>query len=114
MRKLYLFVNGQSMRDWLSCLSLTDDGVILGNHICSHMGYMMHDLHDRSDRLEKIKQHFNGEPYEVIVLSYQDCNMHEEFKKALALAKEKQQTFEKAGATAVISDNDGKEHTITL
>lgn len=98
MRKLYLFVNGNSP-EWLDCLSLTDDGHILGNHICSHMGYMMQDLHDRKDRLEKIKEHFKGEEYEVIILSYDECDKHEGFKEALKLAQNKSQDFEEAGAT---------------
>ena len=89
MRKLYLFVNGQSMRDWLDCLSLTDDGFILGNHICSNIGYMMNDLHNRTDRLEKIKNHFKDEPYEVELLSYDDCKTHQGFNEALKLCNER-------------------------
>lgn len=98
MRKLYLFVNGQSMANWLDCLSLTDDGHILGNHICSHMGYMAQDLHDRPDRLETIKAHFKDEPYEIEIISYDECKTHEGFLKALKIANEKDQEFQRAGA----------------
>lgn len=104
MRKLYLFVNAMPQREWLDCLSLTDDGYILGNHICSHMHYMIHDLHNRPDRLEKVKNHFKDEPYEVEAPSYEDCKNHEEFKKAVELANKREQDVEKAGATVTYTN----------
>ncbi len=111
MRKLYLFVNNKSaMRDWLDCLSMTDDGTILGNHICSHMNYMIHDLHDRTDRLEKIKNHFKDEPYEIELLTYDDCESHEGFQQALKLSNEKDQQIEKAGATITYSNGEQNEN----
>ncbi len=104
MRKLYLFVNnGNNQPGWLDCLSLTDDGHILGNHICSDMSYMMQDLHSRKDRLEKIKAHFGDEPYEIKLLSYEEAKTHEEFKEALIKAELRDQEYEKAGATIEFS-----------
>lgn len=103
MRKLYLFVNSSTMKDWLNCLSMTDDGYILGNHICSHMDYMKYDLHDRPKRLEKIKSHYKDEPYEIEILSYKECKNNSEFLKAVKIAESKDQSFEKAGAVIEFS-----------
>lgn len=104
MRKLYIFVNGSAMTNWLDCLSLTDDGHILGGHVCSHMCYMMNDLHDRPDRLEKIKAHFN-EPYEVELLSYEECNSHAGFLKAIKLANKRDHDFEPASVKIELSED---------
>jgi hypothetical protein len=108
MRKLYLFVNGilgNGHDSTFDCLSLTDDGHILGNHICSHMGYMTQDLHDHPQRLERIKKHFGNEPYEVEILSYPDAVNHEGFQESLRLARERQQDFEPAGITVEYARN---------
>ena len=99
MRTLYLFVNSQSSPRWLNCFSLTDDGHILGNHICSDVNYMIHDLHDRKDILEKIKKHFKGEEYEIKVFSYGQYGGDAGFSEAIKLANEKEQEYDKAGCT---------------
>lgn len=104
MRKLYLFVNINNGRGWLDCLSLTDDGHILGNHICSELSYMRYDLHDRIDRLEKIKAHFAADPYSVEVLDYEACKTHEDFQKAIGLASTMKHDVEKAGVTVEFSE----------
>lgn len=106
MRKLYLFVNTlPAMTKWFDCLSLTDDGHILGNHICSDMQFMMHDLHDRQDRLKKIKKHFKEEPYEIEILSYLQAKKHEDFLKAAELATKNQQNYEKADVSIEFTTN---------
>ena len=47
--------------------SMAEDGTVLGSHICSHRGYMRHDLHDRPDRLAHTQAHYpNG--YRLVVL----------------------------------------------
>lgn len=107
MRKLFLFVNsGQG--DWLNCLSLTDDGFILGNHICSHMRYMQNDLHARPDRLTKIKDHFKNDPYLVVILSYEECKREKDpdFVKALKLANQINQNYEQARVILTTSDGE--------
>lgn len=99
MRKLYLFVNSKRGANWLDCLSMSDDGHILGGHVCSDMQFIMLDLHDRIDRLEKIKSHFKDEPYEVEILSYDDCldsTKHPGFTEALKLANERDHDYEGA------------------
>jgi hypothetical protein len=113
MRKLYLFVNGKAFANWYDCLSLTDDGCILGNHICSYMGYMIQDLHDRKDRLETIKAHFKEEQYEIVLLSYEEVKVHPEFNEALKLALHKEQLYEKAGVVVTL-EHEGKEIEVSI
>ena len=89
-------VNKENQKNWLHCLSLTDDGFILGGHLCSDMVYMMHDLHNRPDRLAKVQNHFKHERYDIEVLSFEECKNHIEFNKAIELANKKEQKFEGA------------------
>jgi hypothetical protein len=87
-RKLYLFCNSDLYKGWCSCYSLTDDGHILGNHICSNTGFMQHDLHDRTDRLKTIKEHFKDEPYDVILFYDHSYKENLEFMHAFKLNQE--------------------------
>ena len=62
---VYLFSNSRS-GDGVA-YSMAEDGTVLGSHVCSHPGYMRHDLHDRRDRLERTREHYpNG--YRLVVL----------------------------------------------
>jgi len=47
--------------------SIAEDGTVLGEHFCSHRGYMRHDLHDRPDRLETIRAYY-PDGYRLVVL----------------------------------------------
>jgi|ERR1051326_1850680 hypothetical protein len=85
MRKLYIFNNSPGNTDWNVCHSMADDGTHLGSHVCSHEHFMQYDLHDRKDRLETILQHFNGEPYELELISADDVLSHAGLKEALRL-----------------------------
>lgn len=55
------FNNGGS-RDWWNGALLADDGTALGGHVCSHEGYMLHDLGiiegSRPDRHEAFRAHY--------------------------------------------------------
>lgn len=85
MRELYLFNNGSPFKGWNDCYSMTDDGHVLGNHICSADTFMMHDLHDRPGRLKVIKEYFKDEDYQVIVIPSDEVRNHEGLKKAFEL-----------------------------
>ena len=58
---IYGFNNGGSP-GWYSACLLAEDGTGLGGHICSHEGYMRHDLGilegSRPDRHEHFKAHY--------------------------------------------------------
>ena len=62
---VYLFSNtrGGDSLAW----AIAEDGTVLGAHICSHRGYMRHDLHDRPDRLAAIQAHY-PDGYRLVVL----------------------------------------------
>jgi hypothetical protein len=85
MRKLFIFNNSQ-IPGWGDCYSITDDGVILGNHICSDSRYMKNDLHDATHRFEVIQKYFNGEQYELVIIPDNEVKTHPELDKACKLA----------------------------
>jgi hypothetical protein len=62
---IYLFSNARD-GDGLA-YSMAEDGTVLGTHLCSHWGYMRHDLHDRKDRREACEAHY-PEGYRIVVL----------------------------------------------
>ena len=62
---VYLFSNTRG-GDGIA-YSIAEDGTVLGQHWCSHRGYMRHDLHDRPDRLETIRAHY-PDGYRLVVL----------------------------------------------
>ena len=73
MRKLYIFTNtkGDGHSGWENCLSMADDGHVLGGHLCSDVGFMYGDLVLRPDRMETLETHFSGkldEAFEVVTL----------------------------------------------
>lgn len=58
---IYGFNNGGSPGWYSGCL-IAEDGTGFGGHVCSHEGYMRHDLGviegSRSDRHEAFRQHY--------------------------------------------------------
>ncbi len=58
---IYGFNNGGSS-GWMSACLLAEDGTGLGSHICSHEGYMEHDLgiieDSRPDRHKTFQEHY--------------------------------------------------------
>ena len=85
MRKLYLFNNTQGNSGMDSCYSMTDKGIVLGNHLCSHSGFMQLDLHDHPKRQEDIKNHFGDEPYELIIVPDGEVRTHAGLTEAFKL-----------------------------
>jgi len=74
MRKLYIFTNtkGNGHSGFEDCMSMADDGMVLGGHLCSSVMYMRGDLVDREDRMEKLVEYFGGKEgkaFEVIELN---------------------------------------------
>lgn len=63
---IYLFSNARNGDG--AAYAMAEDGTVLGQHWCSHWGYMKHDLHDRKDRREACEAHYpNG--YRLVVLT---------------------------------------------
>lgn len=84
MRKLYLFNNTQQ-RGWGNCFSITDDGTVLGNHVCSESSFMLQDLYYREDRKKAVDKYFGDEPYEVEVIEDDEVSTHKGLEKACQL-----------------------------
>lgn len=88
---IYGFNNGGS-RDWLEAVLISEDGQCLGGHICSHEGYMRHDLGiyegAREDRHETFRAHY-PDGYKMTFVGLDEVKTHEAFNRALELAKSK-------------------------
>lgn len=63
--KIYCFNDGGSP-GWLHAVALADDGHCLAHHICSHEGYMKHDLGIESSwKHEFYNEHFGEGNWEL-------------------------------------------------
>ena len=75
---IYGFNNG-GRPGWLSAVLLAEDGTHLGGHICSHEGYMLHDLGilegTREDRHETFRKHY-PEGYRMEFIGLEDVKSH--------------------------------------
>jgi hypothetical protein len=91
---IYGFNNGGSP-GWYSGVLLAEDGTGMGGHVCSHEGYMRHDLGilegSRPDRHEKFREHY-PDGYRMDFVSSGDVLSHPgleaAYQKNQALAKE--------------------------
>jgi hypothetical protein len=83
---IYGFNNGGAP-EWLQAVAIAQDGHVLGSHICSHEGYMPHDLGitqgSRKDRHEKDYQAHYPDGYRMDFVRFND----EGLTKALELNK---------------------------
>lgn len=75
---IYGFNNGGSP-GWYSAVLLAEDGKQLGGHICSHEGYMLHDLGilegTRPDRHETFREHY-PDGYRMEFIPLKDVRSH--------------------------------------
>lgn len=84
---IYGFNNGGS-QGWYNGVLLAEDGVCLGGHVCSHEGYMQHDLGilegTRPDRHEIFRHHY-PHGYRMVFVGLAEVRGHEGIDKAYAL-----------------------------
>ena len=103
---IYGFNNGGSP-GWYSGVLLAADGEALGGHVCSHEGYMRHDLGvmagSRPDRHETFRQHY-PDGYRMDFVPASEVLTH----PGLEAAYQKNQA--KAAATPTDTDADGAPH----
>jgi hypothetical protein len=85
---IYGFNNGGAP-EWLQAVAIAQDGHVLGSHICSHEGYMPHDLGmvkgSRPDRHENDYQKHYPDGYRMDFVPFKDVEGHEALKKAFVL-----------------------------
>jgi hypothetical protein len=89
---IYGFNNGGS-NHWYEAVAIAEDGTVLGGHICSHEGYMAHDLGmiegTRPDRHETFREHYpNG--YRMEFVPSEAMESHPGLNAAIAANKAKQ------------------------
>jgi len=89
---IFGFNNGGS-DSWYSAVLIAQDGTGLGGHVCSHEGYMLHDLGildgTRPDRHEEFQKHYPG-GYRMAFISYRDVLACEPLMNAFKLNKKQQ------------------------
>lgn len=87
---IYGFNNGGSA-GMLSAVLLAEDGEYLGDHCCSHEGYMPADLGvlegTRPDRHETFRKHY-PDGYRMEFVGYEECKEHEALRKTIAIAED--------------------------
>ena len=84
---IYGFNNGGSP-GWYEAVLIAEDGACLGSHICSHEGYMLHDLgiltDSRSDRHETFRAHY-PDGYRMDFVPFAEVRSHAGLTEALRL-----------------------------
>lgn len=82
---IYGFNNGGA-RDWWHAELIAEDGAMLGGHICSHEGYMPHDLSviegSRPDRHEHFRAHY-PDGYRMDFVGYAAVKTHPGIQAAI-------------------------------
>lgn len=80
------FNNGGS-QGWFDGVLVSEDGEILGNHVCSNEYFMYGDLGiiegTRPDRHEDFREHY-PDGYRMDFVSYDDLKDHKKLNEALA------------------------------
>jgi hypothetical protein len=67
MTKIYLFNNSSGETDSNFVYAMADTGEVLAEHLCSHIGFMRGDLHDRRpERQKEWKEKFGD--YKIVEL----------------------------------------------
>lgn len=89
---IYGFNNG-GRPGWYDAVLLAQDGTYLGGHICSHEGYMEHDLGildgSREDRHEKFREYY-PEGYRMDFIGQENVLSHPGLMKAYQLNNNQQ------------------------
>lgn len=87
---IFGFNNGGS-DSWYSAVLIAENGACLGSHICSHEGYMRHDLGilegSRPDRHEEFKKHY-PDGYRMAFVSSSEVKTCEPLLLAFKLNKQ--------------------------
>ena len=85
--KIFAFSNVVGGGDG-QALAIAEDGTVLGEHWCSHEGYVSHDLGvtpgSRPDRHETYAKHY-PDGYEMEFVRSRDIDGHEGLRKAFEL-----------------------------
>lgn len=88
---IYCFNNG-GPPEFLLALAISADGVILGDYVCSHEGYMPYDLgvieDSRPDRHEQSYQKHYPNGYRMEFVPSEDIDKHEGLLAAIKQAYE--------------------------
>lgn len=85
LKVIYGFNNGGSP-GWWNAVAITEDGLVVAGHLCSHEGYMPNDLGilegSRPDRHEHYREIY-PEGYRMEFVPSEDLKSHDGFKEAI-------------------------------
>jgi len=100
--KIYCFSDTPDGGDGIA-IAMAEDGTILGSHLCSHEGYVPHDLGvtpgSRPDRHETYAEHY-PDGYEMEFVPADEVDSHDGLKLA----------FERNKAAAPSQSDSGGNH----
>lgn len=98
---IYGFNNGGSYQFLSACL-IAEDGTQLGGHICSHEGYMEHDLGiiegSNPERHRAFREHY-PEGYRMEFVGYDAYKTHDKLKAAVELCNQRELETSPANST---------------
>jgi len=66
--KIYFFNNTPNDKDWALVYAMAETGEVLAHHVCSHIGYMFHDLYGRYPAREAEWNAKFPEGFEIVML----------------------------------------------
>lgn len=119
--KIYAFCNG-GREGWYHMDALSEDGVFLAGHICSHPAYGPHDMGVTSDWKHETYRKYYPDGYEVVWVddARTDPRLQEAHAKHLAMGEdEMKQRMARIGEPETpkivleVTDDAGAAHTIT-
>lgn len=88
MNTIYCFNNGGSA-GFQAAIGIAEDGNCLAQHLCSHEGFMKHDLGMTSDwKHENYNEHYGKGNWQLEWIESNDIDSHEGLQKAFKLNAE--------------------------
>lgn len=110
---IFGFVNGQAMMNWLDVVALSEDGICLGGHICSHECFGPGDIGClpgvRTDRHEKQYQKYYPDGYRMEWVQSDQIEGHSKLQEAIQASKDLTDEEVRAKVIAAgLLEDDGK------
>lgn len=89
--KIFIFANTTNLevaerKRWVSACALAEDGTMLAGHVCSHRGFISHDMGITSDWKHDLYDKHYPDGYELVLIEGQvEKGKNPDFDAACAL-----------------------------
>lgn len=80
--KIYAFSNG-GYPGFFQALAISEDGYVVGQHVCSHESWIPHDLGVTSEWHHEGYQKHYPDGFEVVFVPYDDVVSHKGLQEAI-------------------------------